>query len=85
MHQRRDRAEVAADVAYQNAKANTPHTARMAHDQALSRSYHARLRKGRSRRLRQFVENESLKRFVGDIVSALRNEDLGAKPTAAQA
>jgi type I restriction enzyme, R subunit len=29
--------KVAADNAYQNAKANTPHTARLAHDQALSK------------------------------------------------
>jgi len=28
--------KVAADVAYQNAKENTPHTARMAHDRALT-------------------------------------------------
>jgi type I restriction enzyme, R subunit len=28
---------VAADAAYQNAKENTPHTARMAHDQALAK------------------------------------------------
>ena len=29
--------KVAADLAYQNARANTPHTARMAHDQALGK------------------------------------------------
>jgi hypothetical protein len=29
--------KVAADVAYQNAKENTPHTARLAHDQALGK------------------------------------------------
>ena len=29
--------KVAADAAYQNAKENTPHTARMAHDQALGK------------------------------------------------
>ena len=29
--------KVAADAAYQNAKENTPHTARMAHDQALAK------------------------------------------------
>jgi type I restriction enzyme R subunit len=30
--------KVAADVAYMNAKKNTPHTARMAHDQALDKA-----------------------------------------------
>ena len=29
--------KVAADMAYQNAKENTPHTARMAHEHALER------------------------------------------------
>ncbi|MGH6682051.1 MAG: hypothetical protein ACREDL_24670, partial [Bradyrhizobium sp.] len=29
--------KVAADAAYQNAKENTPHTARMAHDEALGK------------------------------------------------
>lgn len=29
--------KVAAETAYQNAKENTPHTARMAHDQALGK------------------------------------------------
>jgi hypothetical protein len=37
----RDEAKVAADVAYKNARENTPHTARMAHDQALNDVMHS--------------------------------------------
>jgi hypothetical protein len=36
--------KVAADVAYKNAKANTPHTARMVHDQALNNVMQALLK-----------------------------------------
>ena len=59
--------KVAADVAYQNAKENTPHTARMAHDQALGREMQILLRDD-TQIYKQFVENESFKRFVGDMV-----------------
>ena len=76
--------KVAADVAYQNAKENTPHTARMAHDQALGRVMQ-HLLKDDTQVYKQFVENESFKRFVGDMVYALTNEDLGSRPTSPQA
>jgi len=59
--------KVAADIAYQNAKANTPHTARMAHDQALSKVMQALLKED-AQVYKQFVENESFKRFVSDMV-----------------
>jgi type I restriction enzyme R subunit len=62
--------KVAADAAYQNAKANTPHTARMAHDQALARVMQ-HLLKDDTQVYKQFVENESFKRFVGDMVYAM--------------
>ncbi|MGO9444309.1 MAG: hypothetical protein ACLPXB_05960 [Thiobacillaceae bacterium] len=62
--------EVAADVAYQNAKENTPHTARMAHDQALG-TVMQRLLKDDTHVYKQFVENESFRRFVGDMVYQL--------------
>ncbi len=62
--------QVAADTAYQNAKENTPHTARMAHDQALGRVMQ-HLLKDDTQVYKQFVENESFKRFVGDMVYAL--------------
>ena len=62
--------QVAADAAYQNAKTNTPHTARMAHDQALKRVMQ-HLLKDDTQVYKQFVENESFKRFVGDMVYAL--------------
>jgi type I restriction enzyme R subunit len=62
--------KVAADAAYQNARENTPHTARMAHDQALARVMQNLLTDD-TQVYRQFVENESFKRFVGDMVFAL--------------
>ncbi len=65
--------QVAADVAYKNAKENTPHTARMAHDQALARVMQ-HLLKDDTQVYKQFVENESFKRFIGDMVYALTNQ-----------
>ena len=62
--------KVAADAAYQNAKENTPHTARMAHDQALAKVMQ-HLLKDDTQVYKQFVENESFKRFVGDMVFAI--------------
>ena len=59
--------KVAADSAYQNAKENTPHTARMAHDQALNNVMQALL-KDDTDVYKQFVENEAFKRFVSDMV-----------------
>ena len=64
--------KVAADAAFQNAKANTPHTARMAHDQALGKVMQLLL-KDDTQVYKQFVENESFKRFVGDMVYAITN------------
>ncbi|NOT56655.1 MAG: type I restriction endonuclease subunit R [Deltaproteobacteria bacterium] len=64
---------VAADTAYQNAKENTPHTARMAHDQALGKVMQILL-KDDTQVYKQFVENESFRRFVGDMVYALTSE-----------
>ena len=63
---------VADDAAYKNAKENTPHTARMAHDQALGRVMQGLL-KDDTQVYKQFVENESFKRFVSDMVYALTN------------
>jgi type I restriction enzyme R subunit len=59
--------KVATDIAYQNAKENTPHTARMAHDQALNNVMQALL-KDDTDVYKQFVENEAFKRFVSDMV-----------------
>jgi len=64
--------KVAADAAYQNAKENTPHTARMAHDQALGKIMQ-HLLKDDTQVYKQFVENESFRRFVADMVYALTN------------
>ncbi len=68
--------QVAADAAYQNAKENTPHTARMAHDQALGRVMQ-HLLKDDTQVYKQFVENESFKRFVGDMVYEITSRRSG--------
>jgi type I restriction enzyme R subunit len=64
---------VQANAAYQNAKQNTPHTARMAHDQALGMAMQILL-KDDTQIYKQFVQNESFKRFVGDMVYALTSQ-----------
>jgi type I restriction enzyme R subunit len=58
---------VEADTASQNAKQNTPHTARLAHYHAL-RKVMQLLQKNDTLVYKQFVENESFRRFVGDMV-----------------
>ena len=65
--------KVAADVAYRNAKENTPHTARLAHDQALAKVMQHLLTDD-TQVYKQFVENESFKRFVGDMVYAITSQ-----------
>lgn len=65
--------KVAADIDYRNAKENTPHTARMAHDLALGRIMQMLL-KDDTQVYKQFVENESFKRFVSDMVYAITSE-----------
>jgi type I restriction enzyme R subunit len=59
--------KVAADQAYQNAKLNTPNTARLEHDKALARVM-LTLLKDDTEAYKQFVENDSFKRFVSDMV-----------------
>jgi type I restriction enzyme R subunit len=61
---------VAQDPLYMNAKENTPHTARIAHDQALSRVMQALL-KDDTKVYKLFVENDSFKRFVSNMVFEL--------------
>ena len=65
--------KVAADAAYQNAKENTPHTARMAHDLALGKAMQVLL-KDDTQVYKQFVENESFRREVSDMVYALTSQ-----------
>jgi len=65
--------KVAADAAFQNAKANTPHTARMAHDAALGRVMQVLL-KDDTQVYKQFVENESFRRAVTDMVFTIANQ-----------
>ena len=62
--------KVAANAAYQNAKENTPHTARMAHDQALGKAMQILLKED-TQIYKLFVENDSFRRTVGDMVYAM--------------
>ena len=65
--------KVAADQAYQNAKKNTPNSARIEHDKALAKVMLSLL-KDDTQVYKQFVENESFRRFVTDLVFAITNE-----------
>lgn len=65
--------QVAADPAYQNAKRNTPNSARIEHDKALAKVM-LTLLKDDTQVYKQFVENESFKRFVTDMVFAMTND-----------
>jgi len=62
--------KVAADAAFRNARENTPHTARIAHDQALSRMMQVLL-KDDTQVYKQFVENDAFRRSVSDMVYAM--------------
>ncbi len=65
--------KVAADQAYQNAKKNTPNAARIEHDEALAKVM-LTLLKDDTQVYKQFVENESFRRFVTDMVFALTSD-----------
>jgi len=67
------RGEFDDGVSCVNAKENTPHTARIAHDQALGKVMQLLL-KDDTQVYKQFVENDSFKRFVGDMVYALTSQ-----------
>lgn len=76
--------KVAADPAYQNAKQNTPKTARSEHDKALAKVMLDVL-KDDTEVYKQFVQNPSFKRFVTDMVFCLTigtNEQPGNPPCA---
>jgi type I restriction enzyme R subunit len=62
--------QVAADSAYKNAKENTPQTARIEHDRALGKVMQLLLTED-TQVYKQFVENESFRRFVSDMVFEL--------------
>jgi type I restriction enzyme R subunit len=65
--------KVAADPAYQNAKKNTPNTARIEHDKALAKVM-LTLLKDDTQVYKQFVENESFHRFVTEMVLELTQD-----------
>ena len=62
--------KVAADEAFRNAQKNTPAAARLEHDKALARVM-LELLKDDTEVYKQFVQNESFKRFVSDVVFSL--------------
>jgi len=59
--------KVAADPAYQNAKQNTPNTARLEHERALAKVMISVL-KDDTNMYKQFMENEAFRRFVSEMV-----------------
>ena len=65
--------KVAADPSYQNAKQNTPQTARIEHDKALAKVM-LEVLKDDTEVYKQFVQNPSFKRFVTDMVFGLTIE-----------
>ncbi len=65
--------KVAAYQAYQNAKLNTPDTARLEHDKALTRVM-LTLLKDDTEAYKQFVQNDSFKRYVSDMVFKMTYE-----------
>jgi type I restriction enzyme R subunit len=64
--------KVANNTAYRNARENTPHTARMVHDEALGKVMQLIL-KDDTQFYKLFVENESFRRELGDVVYAMTN------------
>ena len=64
--------KVAESRAYRNARENTPHTARMVHDEALGKVMQLIL-KDDTQFYKLFVENESFRRDLGDVVYAMTN------------
>ncbi|MBM4163503.1 MAG: type I restriction endonuclease subunit R [Lentisphaerae bacterium] len=62
--------KVAADPAYQNARANTPSTARIEYEKALEKVMLTLLRDD-TQVYKQFVENDAFKRSVSDMIYAL--------------
>jgi len=62
--------QVAADQSYRNARENTPASARIEHDKALAKVM-LTLLKDDTQVYKQFVENESFRRAVSDMVYAM--------------
>jgi type I restriction enzyme R subunit len=72
---------VAADTAYQNAKKNSDkQNAKIEHDKALARVMTAVL-KDDTELFRQFMDNESFRRWITDTVFGLTYSDDGSRPT----
>lgn len=71
--------KVAADAAFQNARENTPHNARQEHDKALGKVMQLLLNDD-TQVYKQFVDNESFRRSVGDMVYAMTNSSVSSGP-----
>lgn len=71
--------KVMSNNAFQNAKQNTPHTARMAHDMVLGTAMQI-LVKDDIMIYKQFVENAAFKRFVSDMVYSMNNQQQQQQP-----
>ncbi|HEX5081776.1 MAG TPA: DEAD/DEAH box helicase family protein, partial [Blastocatellia bacterium] len=69
--------KVAADQAYQNARKNTPNAAGIELDAAINRVV-TPLYKDDTEFFKQYVQNESFKRLVKDMVLALTSEESGS-------
>ena len=65
--------KVASDEAFQNAKKNTPGAAKIEHDKALARVM-LELLKDDTEVYKQFVQNESFRRFITDMVYQISAE-----------
>ncbi|OQY72165.1 MAG: DEAD/DEAH box helicase [Rhodocyclaceae bacterium UTPRO2] len=65
--------KVAADEGFLNARKNTPAAARLEHDKALARVM-LQLLKDDTEVYKQFVQNESFKRFVSDMVYQMASD-----------
>jgi type I restriction enzyme R subunit len=71
--------QVAADQAYRNARENTPHTARIAHDDALQKVMQ-RLLKDDTQLYKAFVQNDSVRRAIGDMVYVMTSGETEPGP-----
>jgi type I restriction enzyme R subunit len=75
--------KVAADPGYQNAKRNTPQTARLEHDSVLAKVM-LLLVQDDIEVYKQYAQNPSFKRAVQDLVFALTSEEAGVAPGVAK-
>ena len=66
--------KVAADPAYQNAKKNTPSTARVEHDKALKKVITAMFNDD-AQLFKQFQDNDSFRRWLTDTIFGMTSDE----------